>query len=456
MPFIAVDPATGTELRRFQGHDREDARAAADAAARAQKAWARTGFEDRAAVLRAAAEILEAEADRWGRLMTEEMGKPLSEGRSEAEKCAWALRYYADHGADFLADRRVEVEGARAGWVYRPLGVVLAIMPWNFPFWQVFRAAAPTLMAGNGVLLKHASNVPGCARAVEEIFLRAGLPGGLFQNLFLEHEDLEVLLDHDAVQAVTLTGSVRAGKAIAQQAGARLKKCVLELGGSDPYVVLEDADLELALDRCVTSRLINTGQSCIAAKRFIVVDEVHDAFRAGLLARFDELKQGPPLEEGVDLGPMAREDLRDTLHDQVTRSVEAGATLERGGEIPDRPGAWYPPTVLTGVTREMPAFREELFGPVAVLIRASDADEALELANDTVFGLGAAVFTGDADRGEAIARDTLQAGACFVNEFVRSDPRLPFGGIRESGYGRELSPLGIREFVNVKTVWVAD
>ena len=456
MPFIAVDPATGTELRRFQGHDREDARAAADAAARAQKAWARTGFEDRAAVLRAAADILEAEADRWGRLMTEEMGKPLSEGRSEAEKCAWALRYYADHGADFLADRRVEVEGARAGWVYRPLGVVLAIMPWNFPFWQVFRAAAPTLMAGNGVLLKHASNVPGCARAVEEIFLRAGLPGGLFQNLFLEHEDLEVLLDHDAVQAVTLTGSVRAGKAIAQQAGARLKKCVLELGGSDPYVVLEDADLELALDRCVTSRLINTGQSCIAAKRFIVVDEVHDAFRAGLLARFDELKQGPPLEEGVDLGPMAREDLRDTLHDQVTRSVEAGATLERGGEIPDRPGAWYPPTVLTGVTREMPAFREELFGPVAVLIRASDADEALELANDTVFGLGAAVFTGDADRGEAIARDTLQAGACFVNEFVRSDPRLPFGGIRESGYGRELSPLGIREFVNVKTVWVAD
>ena len=456
MPFIAVDPATGTELRRFQGHDREDAKAAADAAWRAQAGWARTGFDERAEVLRGAADILEAEADRWGRLMTEEMGKPLAEGRSEAEKCAWALRYYADHGADFLADRTVEVEGARAGWVYRPLGVVLAIMPWNFPFWQVFRAAAPTLMAGNGVLLKHASNVPGCARACEEILLRAGLPGGLFQNLFLEHEDLEVLLDHDAVQAVTLTGSVRAGKAIAEQAGARLKKCVLELGGSDPYVVLEDADLDLALDRCVTSRLINTGQSCIAAKRFIVVDPVYDAFREGLLARFDELRQGPPLEEGVDLGPMAREDLRDTLHDQVTRSVEAGATLERGGEIPDRPGAWYPPTVLTGVTREMPAFQEELFGPVAVLIRAADADEALELANDTVFGLGAAVFTGDAARGEAIARDTLQAGACFVNEFVRSDPRLPFGGIRESGYGRELSPLGIREFVNAKTVWVAD
>jgi succinate-semialdehyde dehydrogenase/glutarate-semialdehyde dehydrogenase len=456
MPFIAVDPATGTELRRFQGHDREDARAAADAAGRAQAEWGRTGFDQRAGILRAAADILEAEADRWGRLMTEEMGKPLAEGRSEAEKCAWALRYYADHGADFLADRTVEVEGARAGWVYRPLGVVLAIMPWNFPFWQVFRAAAPTLMAGNGVLLKHASNVPGCARATEEILLRAGLPGGLFQNLFLEHEDLEVLLDHDAVQAVTLTGSVRAGKAIAQQAGARLKKCVLELGGSDPYVVLEDADLELALDRCVTSRLINTGQSCIAAKRFIVVDPVYDAFRDGLLARFDDLRQGPPLEEGVDLGPMAREDLRDTLHDQVTRSVEAGATLERGGEIPDRPGAWYPPTVLTGVTREMPAFQEELFGPVAVLIRAADADEALELANDTVFGLGAAVFTGDRARGEAIARDALEAGACFVNEFVRSDPRLPFGGIRESGYGRELSPLGIREFVNAKTVWVAD
>ncbi|MEJ2539483.1 MAG: NAD-dependent succinate-semialdehyde dehydrogenase [Gemmatimonadota bacterium] len=456
MPFVTIDPATGEEVRRFDAHTREDARSAADEASRAQAGWAASSFGERAAVLRAAAGILDEESDRWGRLMAQEMGKPLSEGRSEAEKCAWALRYYADNGADFLADRTVEVDGARAGWVYRPLGVVLAIMPWNFPFWQVFRAAAPTLMAGNGVLLKHASNVPGCARATEEILLRAGLPPGLFRNLFLEHEELDVLLDHDAVAAVTLTGSVRAGKAVAEQAGARLKKCVLELGGSDPYVVLADADLELALDRCVTARLVNTGQSCIAAKRFIVVDELHDRFREGLLQRFDGLRQGPPLEDGVDLGPMARADLRDTLHDQVVRSVEAGARLERGGEVPDGPGAWYPPTVLTGVTREMPAFQEELFGPVAVLVRAADASEALELANDTRFGLGAAVFTGDPARGEEIARDVLEAGACFVNDFVRSDPRLPFGGIRESGYGRELSPLGIREFVNAKTVWVAE
>ncbi|HSM05940.1 MAG TPA: NAD-dependent succinate-semialdehyde dehydrogenase [Longimicrobiales bacterium] len=456
MPFIAVDPATGREVRRFEAHSRDDARAAADAGKRAQVAWAETPFDERGEVLRAAAVILEGEADRWGRLMAEEMGKPLAEGRSEAGKCAWAMRYYADHGADFLADRTVRVEGARAGWVHRPLGLVLAVMPWNFPFWQVFRAAAPTLMAGNGILLKHASNVPGCARAAEEILLRAGLPGGLFQNLFLEHDDLEVLLDHDAVQAVTLTGSVRAGKAIAAQAGARLKKCVLELGGSDPYVVLADADIDAAVETCVTSRLINTGQSCIAAKRFIVVDALHDAFRERLLHRFDAVRQGPPLDDGVDVGPMAREDLRDDLHDQVVRSVAAGATLERGGHVPDRPGAWYPPTVLTGVTREMPAFREELFGPVAVLIRAADDGEALELANDTVFGLGAAVFTRDADRGERIARDVLQAGACFVNDFVRSDPRLPFGGIKESGYGRELSPLGIREFVNAKTVWVAE
>jgi succinate-semialdehyde dehydrogenase/glutarate-semialdehyde dehydrogenase len=456
MPYIAVDPSNGHEVRRFDSVSSEEARAAADRCGEAQAEWASTGFPARARVLRQAGDLLEAESERWARLMAQEMGKPLAQGRSEAEKCASVLRYYADHGADFLADRHVTVEGARAGWSYRPLGVILAIMPWNFPFWQVFRMAAPTLMAGNGVLLKHAESVPGCARATEEILLRAGLPEGLFQNLFLEVEEVEGLLDHDAVQGVSLTGSVRAGKAVAAQAGARLKRCVLELGGSDPYVVLGDADPEMALERIVTSRTLNAGQSCISAKRIIVVPDHYARLHEGVLERFESLTVGDPMDEASEMGPMAREDLRDTLHDQVVRSVEAGAILESGGKVPTNPGAWYPPTVLSGVTPDHPAFREEMFGPVAVLIQARNDAHALALANDTRFGLGAAVFTADTVRGEEIAREVLQAGACFVNDFVRSDPRLPFGGIRESGYGRELSPLGIREFVNAKTVWVAE
>ena len=443
-------------MRRFESLSPEAARSAAEACAAAQTDWAATPFPGRARILRAAADILDGESERFARLMAQEMGKRLTEGRSEAEKCARVLRYYADHGADFLADRHVSVEGGRAGWSYRPLGVVLAIMPWNFPFWQVFRMAAPTLMAGNGVLLKHAPNVPGCARATEEVLLRAGLPDGLFRNVFLEVDDVPDLMDHDAIQAVTLTGSVRAGKAVAAQAGARLKKCVLELGGSDPYVVLADADPALAVEKMVTSRLLNGGQSCIAAKRLIVVPEHYEAVHAGVLEPFESLRVGDPMDESSELGPMAREDLRDALHDQVERSVAAGAVLELGGTVPESPGAWYPPTVLSGVTPDNPAFREELFGPVAVLIQARNDAHALALANDSRFGLGAAVFTGDAVRGEEIARDVLQAGACFVNDFVRSDPRLPFGGIKESGYGRELSPLGIREFVNAKTVWVAE
>ncbi len=456
MPFVAVDPSTGNEIRRYESISPAAAAEAASRSGEVQAQWSRTPFATRAGVLRRAAEILEDDADRWSRLMAREMGKPLAQGRSEAAKCASVLRYYADHGADLLADRRVQVEGGRAGWVYRPLGVLLAIRPWNFPLWQVFRMAAPTLMAGNGVLLKHAESVPGCAGATEEIFLRAGLPEGLFRNLFLEVEDVEGLLDHPAIQGVSLTGSVAAGRAVAAQAGARLKRCVLELGGSDPYVVLADADPDQALDRIVTSRLLNAGQSCISAKRVIVGSEHYEGLREGILERFRLLRVGDPTDEGVEMGPMAREDLRDTLHDQVVRSVDAGAVLELGGRVPRNDGAWYPPTVLSGVTPDNPAFREELFGPVAVLIQARNDAHALALANDTAFGLGAAVFTRDEARGEEIARDELHAGACFVNDFVRSDPRLPFGGIKQSGYGRELSPLGIREFVNAKTVWVAE
>lgn len=457
MPFIAVNPASGGEIRSFPSLSSDEATGAVSRAHAAFLEWREVPMGRRAGILRHAAGLLREESPRWARLMAEEMGKPLAQGAAEIEKCAWALEYYAENGADFLADRFVDgVEGARAYWSHQPLGVVLAVMPWNFPFWQVFRAAAPTLLAGNAVLLKHAPGVPGCAQACAEIFHRAGIPEDLFQNLFLEVEDVEELLDHAAVRAVTLTGSVRAGKAVAAMAGARLKKCVLELGGSDPYLVLSDADLEVALERSLTSRLINAGQSCIAAKRLIVVDAQHDAFLEGVVKRFSAVEASDPFAPGAEMGPMARVDLRDALHQQVWRSVEAGARLHLGGEIPDRPGAWYPATVLSGVGPGMPAYDEELFGPVAVVIRAKDDDDALRIANDTSFGLGAAVFTRDVARGESLAREALDAGAAFVNDFVRSDPRLPFGGIKESGLGRELSPLGILEFVNVKTVWVAE
>lgn len=457
MPFTTVNPATGETVGSHPAISLEEARTAASAAAAAVPTWRDRAFPDRAEILRRAAAILEEEADRFADLMAEEMGKPVREGRSEAKKCAWVLEYYAEHGEDFLADHPValdDVEGVEAFWCYRPLGVVLAIMPWNFPLWQVFRAAAPALMAGNGVLLKHAPNVPGCARACEEILHRAGLPPALFRNLFLAVEDTSELMAHDAVQGVSLTGSVEAGRAVAARAGELLKKCVLELGGSDPYVVLSDADVTGAAETCATARLINGGQSCIAAKRLIVVDEHHDAFVELLRDRFQAVVRGDPFDPETEMGPMAREDLREELHRQVTESVAAGARRLLGGVVPQGEGWWYPPTILTGVEAGMPAYEEELFGPVAAVIRARDDDDALRIANDTRFGLGAAVFTADPVAGRALARNRLEAGACFVNDFVRSDPRLPFGGIRESGYGRELSPLGIREFVNVKTVWV--
>jgi succinate-semialdehyde dehydrogenase/glutarate-semialdehyde dehydrogenase len=327
-------------------------------------------------------------------------------------------------------------------------------MPWNFPFWQVFRFAAPGLMAGNAGVLKHASNVPGCALAIEEVFRGAGFPDGLFKTLLIPGSRVDAVIDHPLVRAVTLTGSTPAGRAVAQKAGERLKKTVLELGGSDPYLILEDADLDAAASTCATARLINSGQSCIAAKRFIVVDAVREAFEEKFTTAMAQAKMGDPMEEDTVVGPQARSDLRDELHDQVVRSVAAGAKCTLGGKIPDGPGAYYPPTVLTDVTPGMPAYTEELFGPVASIIPVKDESQAIRVANDSVFGLGAAVFTTDEERGTRIAREELEAGACFVNAFVRSDPRLPFGGVKESGYGRELSPFGIQEFVNIKTVWV--
>ncbi len=450
-----IDPATGALVRRYEPTSWPRALERARAAAAAQRAWARRSFAERGSRFEALAGLLERDAESLALLMAQEMGKPLPEGRAEVAKCALAARHYASHAERFLADRPVATEARRSVVVHVPLGLVLAIMPWNFPFWQVLRFAAPALMAGNGALLKHAPNVCGCALALERLFLEAGFPEDLLAVLLVDVERVPELLDLPEVAAVTLTGSTRAGRAVAAAAGARLKKCVLELGGSDPYVILADADLESALDACVKSRLINAGQSCIAAKRFVVVAERHDAFVAGLLRRMRAVRTGDPRQEGVELGPLARADLRDALHAQVTRSVAAGAELLLGGALPPGEGYFYPPTVLAGVRPGMPAHDEELFGPVAAVERARDRADALRLAADSRYGLGAAVFTADLAEGERIAREELVAGSCFVNAFVRSDPRLPFGGVRESGYGRELSEEGIREFVSAKTVWVA-
>jgi succinate-semialdehyde dehydrogenase/glutarate-semialdehyde dehydrogenase len=451
----SIDPATGEVIEEYAEHTPDEVDAAVDAAARRHRSWRERSFEERSVVLRAAADRLEADADAWAELMATEMGKPLAQGRSEAEKCAWVCRYYAEHAADFLAPEPAETDASRSFVAFRPLGPILAVMPWNFPFWQVFRAAAPALMAGNTMLLKHASNVPGCALAIEEIFTDAGLPDGAFRTLLIGSDRVEALIADPAIRGATLTGSTPAGRAVGEAAGRHLKKAVLELGGSDPYVVLADADLEATVETCVTSRLINSGQSCIAAKRFIVVEEVREEFERRVVERMKAATWGPPLDGDYDIGPLARPDLRDDLHDQVERSVAAGAKLLLGGTRPDGAGAFYPPTVLADVPAGNPAREEELFGPVASIIAVSGEDEAIEVANETSLGLGAAVFTADVERGARIATERLEAGACFVNAFVKSDPRLPFGGIRESGFGRELSRFGIREFVNVKTVYVA-
>ena len=455
MEFQQVDPASGRQGAGFP-HLADDALAGVlERVTAAQRRWLTTTQEERAGILRKVADGLRREQDALTRLMAAEMGKPLAQGAAEIEKCAGVCTYYAEHAPAFLADETVETEAARSYVHYEPLGVVLAIMPWNFPFWQVFRFGAPALMAGNGFVLKHAPTVPGCALAIERLLHEAGVPADLAVNLFVSLEQTAAVISSPHVQAVTLTGSTRAGRAVAAAAGAALKKTVLELGGSDPYVVLADADLETAASACVTGRFLNGGQSCIAAKRWIVVASIRAAFTARVRAALERKVVGHPLEEGVDIGPMARIDLRDELHRQVEASVAAGARLVLGGTVPDRPGAWYPVTLLDDVAPGMPAFDEELFGPVAAIVPARDEDHAFELAAATAYGLGAAVFTRDAARGEALARSRLAAGSCFVNAFVRSDPRLPFGGIKDSGYGRELGGHGIREFVNAKTIYVA-
>ena len=416
--------------------------------------WKETTFHHRSqCMLRAADQLLEKQ-DAYACMMVLEMGKTYRQALVEVEKCASACRFYAEHAEAFLANESIETEARSSYIAYNPIGIVLAVMPWNFPFWQVFRFAAPALMAGNAAVLKHASNVMGCAMAIEEVFREAGFPDNVFRSLRIAGSEVANVISNRYVKAVTLTGSVPAGSAVAEIAGGELKKTVLELGGSDPYLVLEDADLEYAAETCVTSRLINSGQSCISAKRFIVVNEVFDEFEKLFVEKMKLKIMGDPFNESTDLGPQAQVKLRNELHEQVTKSIRQGAHCLLGGEIPDRAGAWYPPTVLSDVKKGMPAWEEELFGPVAALIRAKDETDMIAIANDSVFGLGAAVFTANHERGRKIAETQLNAGCCFVNDFVKSDPRLPFGGIGHSGYGRELSYPGIREFMNIKTVWV--
>jgi len=454
MSFTATDPTTGEEILRYPVLAADGVKPRIERAHAAHVAWRSWSPPDRAAPLRQLAELLLKRKRDYAVLMTREMGKPLTQALGEVEKSAHMCQYYAEHAEAFLAPEPVETDARTSYWAYRPLGIVLGIMPWNYPFWQVLRFAAPTLAAGNGVLVKHAPSVPGCAEALETLFDDAGYPAGLYANLFVDLETVGRVIDHPLVRAISLTGSVRAGRSVAARAGSAIKKCVLELGGSDPSLVLSDADLDATVSSCAIGRLVNSGQSCVAAKRFVVVDDVCDAFEEKLTAQMEAATAGDPVDPETELGPLARVDLRDSLHDQVTRSVEGGARLVLGGEVPDRPGAWYPATVLADVLPGMPAYEEELFGPVAAIIRVADEAEAIRVANDTMFGLGAAVYTGDVSRGETIAADLLDAGNCFVNGIVRSDPRLPFGGTKQSGYGRELGPFGPREFTNVKTVWV--
>jgi succinate-semialdehyde dehydrogenase/glutarate-semialdehyde dehydrogenase len=450
-----INPATGEFLEDYDLMDDEALDAIAKDAAMAQEKWRRNSFYERSLLLQRAAELLEENKEKYAKLMAREMGKPLAEGVSEIEKCAWVCDYYAENTADFLEEEVIKSDASKSYVTFNPLGTVLAIMPWNFPFWQLFRFGAPALMAGNAVILKHAPNVTGCALAIEDLMHESGIPDDLFRTVVADVDQTQNLIKHPDVAAVTLTGSTRAGKAVASTAGSVLKKTVLELGGSDPYLILEDADVEKAAEICVTSRLINSGQSCIAAKRLIAVEDVYDEFLEAVFHMMNEKKVGDPFNSATDVGPMARKDLRDNLHEQVQKSVAEGAECILGGSVPVRDGFYYPPTILTEVSEGMPAYEEELFGPVASVIKAKDTSEAIKVANDSDYGLGAAVFSEDLQRAEEIAAYELEAGCCFVNDFVKSDPRLPFGGVKESGYGRELSHFGIKEFVNTKTVYRA-
>jgi succinate-semialdehyde dehydrogenase / glutarate-semialdehyde dehydrogenase len=450
----SVNPANGSNIAEYSETTGPELQTALQQSVQTFNEWKRSSFEQRGDVLLSIAAALRANAEQLATLATLEMGKPIRQGREEVEKCAATLAYYAQHGANMLAAEQVATEATKSYVTYKPLGVVLAVMPWNFPYWQVFRAFAPIAMAGNVLVLKHASNVSGCALAIQDIVRAAAAPTGLLQTLLVPSAAVGDLIAHPSVAAVTLTGSTAAGRSVAEVAGRHLKKQVLELGGSDPYIILDDADINHAAEICVNGRLKNSGQSCVAAKRFIVSDGIAAGFELAMTRKMLEAKWGNPMDEANIVGPLARKDLRDQLHEQVTKSVALGARLLCGGYLPEGDGAYYPPTVLTDVVAGMPAYHEELFGPVAAIIKAENLQQAIDIANGSEFGLGAAVIGKDIDLAERIAADELEAGNCFVNDFVHSDARLPFGGVKNSGYGREIGSFGIKEFTNIKTVYV--
>jgi succinate-semialdehyde dehydrogenase/glutarate-semialdehyde dehydrogenase len=453
MSIQSINPATGDVLDTFDETSTSEIRQAIAAAHAAFLEWRWRPFAERARLMREAGRVLRARRAELARTMTLEMGKPITQGEAEVDKCATTCDYFAEHAERFLAPEPRATDAAKSFVRFDPLGVVLAVMPWNFPLWQVFRFAAPGLMAGNAGLLKHASNVPCCALAIEAVFAEAGFPAGLFRTLLVSSSAVGPIIEDTRVAAVTLTGSESAGSKVAERAGREVKKTVLELGGSDPFIVLADADLDQAAKVAADARLINSGQSCICAKRFIVVESVREEFVKRFVAELGRRRMGDPLARDTEIGPQARADLRDDLHRQVEQSVQRGARLLLGGKVPAGPGAFYPATLLEAVDRGMPAFDEETFGPVAAVVRAKDEADAVQLANDSSFGLGASLWTRDRARGEALAAE-IEAGAVFVNGLVKSDPRLPFGGIKRSGYGRELADYGIREFVNIKSVWI--
>lgn len=449
----AINPTTEEVLRQHEEHSRTEVQGRLEAAERAFCRWRRTTLADRSTIMTRAGDTLRQRREAHARLMTEEMGKPISGSLAEIDKCAWVCDYYAANAERFLDQEPIESDATESFVRFDPLGPVLAVMPWNFPFWQVFRFAAPSLMAGNVGLLKHAGNVPGCAMAIEQVFRDAKAPDGVFTTLLIRSDKVDDVIAHPAIRAVSLTGSDKAGRSVAVAAGRNIKKCVLELGGSDPFIVLADADLSEVAKQAVTARCVNSGQSCIAAKRFIVEAAVIDEFEQAFVAEMAKLEVGDPRDKSTDVGPLARRDLLETLHDQVSRSLDAGARLLVGGRRLERSGFFYEPTALADVRPGMAAFDEETFGPVAALIRADNPEHAVELANASPFGLGASIWTRDVEQAKRLSAD-LEAGAVFINEIVKSDPRLPFGGVKQSGFGRELSQFGIREFVNIKTVRV--
>ena len=450
----SINPFSGEIIKTYREYTSGEVGAIIQQVDDAWRLWKLTSFDHRALLMKNLQSKLLENKEKLAALMTAEMGKVFREALGEIEKCALVCSYYAENAEKFLANEPVHTEAPEAYISFQPIGTILAVMPWNFPFWQVFRFLTPALMAGNTGVLKHASNVSGCALAIEQLVKEAGFPENVFRTLLIGSAEVKAVIENPRIKAVTLTGSTPAGKAVASAAGAVLKKSVLELGGSDPYLILEDADVPTAARLCVASRLLNAGQSCIGAKRFIVAEKIYDAFKAEFVRLMAASSYGDPLDPKTAIGPLARTDLRDELHQQVEKSRAMGASVLLGGFIPEGKAAFYPPTVLENVTPGMPAYHEELFGPVSVLYRFKSEEEAVRIANDTVFGLGAGIFTADRNKGRTLAEKGLEAGCVFINDFVKSDPRLPFGGIKESGYGRELSALGIREFVNIKSIVV--